>query len=242
MTNSSIDLQRLHAIEENYKSLKERAFQAAVKSGRKESDVRFMAVTKTVESAYINHAISLGVDLIGENRVQEFLSKKDELNLENCEKHLIGHLQTNKVKQIVTEVDMIQSVGSVKLAKEISKQCVKNGIVMPSLIEVNIGNEESKSGFSVDELQESIYEIAEMPGICVKGLMAIPPICENSKEVRKFFSNMYKTFIDISSKKLDNISMSILSMGMSGDFEEAIMEGSTLIRVGSALFGARQYR
>lgn len=242
MENSSIDTVRMQMVAENYKRICERIGQAAVKSGRNPEDIRFMAVTKTVEPAYINQAIACGVNLVGENRVQEFLGKRDALHLEHCEKHLIGHLQTNKVKQIVGQVNMIQSVSSGKLAKEIAKQSTMLGIVTPILLEVNIGGEESKSGFSLESLYENMEEIGKMNGVSVRGLMTIPPICETTEEIKPFFSKMHETFIDIREKNIDNISMQILSMGMSGDFAAAIEEGATLVRVGSALFGARQYK
>ena len=229
-------------IEENIKHIRERIAQAAVKSGRKEKDVRFMAVTKTVDPVYINHALAQGIDLIGENKVQEFLGKKDSLNLENVEKHLIGHLQSNKVRKIITEVDMIQSVDSVSLAKEIERQAEKNNMTANVLIEINVGGEESKTGMDKSLFMESFAEIAEMRHIAIKGLMTIPPICENNAQLRKFFDEMYRLFIDIGSKNRDNVSMDILSMGMSGDFEDAILSGSNLVRVGSSIFGPRIYR
>lgn len=235
------DENRLKSVEENYKRVLENVKESAVKAGRSESDVRLMCVTKTVEPAYINKAIELGADLIGENRVQEYLGKRDELNLSGVERHLIGHLQTNKVKQIVGEVDMIESVSSVKLAKEISKVSLQKGIVTNCLVEVNVGKEESKSGIFLEELEETLCEIAELPAIKVKGLMTIPPICETLDEARRYFAMLRQSFIDIKDKKTDNIDMEILSMGMSGDYEAAIAEGSNIVRVGSAIFGARQY-
>lgn len=150
-------------------------------------DIRFMAVTKTVEPVYINHALSLGISLIGENKVQEYLGKREYLNLAHCEKHLIGHLQTNKVRQIVGEVDMIESVDSLRLAQEISRQSMKREITTPVLLEVNIGGEESKTGMAPAELEETACAIAQMPGIQVCGLMAIPPICEEESVLRGFF-------------------------------------------------------
>ncbi len=233
--------QRFHDIEENYRVIMNNIGEAAIKSGRKPEDVRFMAVTKTVESIYINHALSLGVDLIGENRVQEFLSKRDELKLDGVEKHLIGHLQTNKVRQIVGEVDMIDGVDSVKVAEEIGKVSRKKGIITDVLVEVNIGGEESKFGIDPSKLTETVCEIAEIEGLRVNGLMAIPPICTNEEENRKFFVKMYTMFLDIKAKKLDNVNMNILSMGMSDDYVSAILEGSTMVRVGSSLFGRRVY-
>lgn len=238
----SLTDKRFFDIEENYKELSEGIADAAVKCGRDPSEVRFMAVTKTVEPIYINHALSLGLDLIGENRVQEFLSKRDELNLTGVEKHLIGHLQTNKVKQIVGSVDFIDGVDSVKVAKEIGKASVKAGIATDILLEINIGGEESKFGFTPESIGETVYEIAEIEGISVKGLMAIPPICDDSVKNRIFFENMHRLFIDIGAKKIHNVSMDILSMGMSGDYRDAVASGSTMVRIGSALFGARNYR
>lgn len=232
---------RFSDIEYNIEKIKERIANAAIKSGRNENDVHLMAVTKTVEPIFINHAIEHGIDLIGENKVQEFLGKKPHLKLDSCQAHLIGHLQTNKVKQIVTEVSMIQSVDSVKLANEISKRSEMSGIISDCLIEVNIGGEESKTGIDESELFEMIQEISEMKSIKIKGLMTIPPICEDEVLLNKYFSKMHRIFIDIKDKKLDNVDMSILSMGMSSDYETAVMNGSTLVRVGTALFGQRIY-
>lgn len=237
----TVDENRLKAVEYNYKSVKSRVEEAALKAGRNPADVRLMAVTKTVESVYINKVLDLGADLIGENRVQEYLGKKDELHLDNVEKHLIGHLQTNKVKQIVGEVDMIESVDSVKLATEINRVSKNKGLITNILVEVNVGKEDSKSGIYIEQLEELLNEIALMSNIKVKGLMTIPPICDSEKEVSQYFSTMYQSFIDIRDKKIDNIDMEILSMGMSGDFEAAIANGSNIVRVGSSIFGARKY-
>lgn len=237
-----LDEERLKSVKENYKRVLDQVNESAVKAGRDEKDVRLMCVTKTVEPVYINAAIGLGADLIGENRVQEYLGKRDELDLEGVERHLIGHLQTNKVRQIVGEVDMIESVSSLKLAKEISKVSLAKGLTTECLIEVNIGKEESKSGIYIEELEETLCEIAELGGIKIKGLMTIPPICESENEARRYFAEMRQYFIDIKGKKIDNVNMDILSMGMSGDFEAAVAEGSNIVRVGSAIFGARKYR
>ena len=215
----------MKAVDENYKRVLENVKECAVKAGRSEKDVRLMCVTKTVEPVYINKAIELGADLIGENRVQEYLGKRDELNLSGVERHLIGHLQTNKVKQIGGEVDMIESVSSVKLAKEISRISLQKGIVTKCLVEVNVGKEESKSGIYLEELEETLCEIAELPAIKVKGLMTIPPVCDTPDEARRYFAMLRQSFIDIKDKKTDNIDMEILSMGMSGDYEAAIAEG-----------------
>ncbi len=235
-----LDEQRVKATIDNYKRIKENVNEAAVKAGRSTDDVRLMCVTKTIEAEYINPVLDLGADLIGENRVQEYLGKRDALHLSGVERHLIGHLQTNKVKQIVGEVDMIESVDSVKLAKEISKQSVNKGVTTNVLVEVNVGKEDSKSGIFMESLEELLGEIAQMPAIKIKGLMTIPPICDEN-EVRKYFSAMHQSFVDIKAKKIDNIDMEILSMGMSGDYEAAVLEGSNIVRVGSAIFGARKY-
>ena len=242
MEKSSSTLLQIETVKQNCEIIKERIAEAAIKSGRSPEDVRFMAVTKTVEPVFINAALETGIDLIGENRVQEFLAKEPELHLEGVEKHLIGHLQKNKVRQIVGKVDMIESVDSVELAAEISKRSQAAGIITPVLIEVNIAQEESKFGFGTEELEEKIHQISEMPALKVRGMMTIPPICEKSEELRQYFSKMSQIYIDINSKIFNNINMDVLSMGMSADFAEAILEGSTLVRVGSAIFGPRIYR
>lgn len=231
----------LSDVEYNYKLINERIAEAAQKVGKSREDITFLAATKTVEPEVINHAISLGLDHIGENKVQELLSKYDSYNLEKCSLQFIGHLQTNKVRQIVDKVDLIQSVDSVKLANEIAKQSLKLNKTTDILVEVNIGREENKSGVYPENLEELLNEISKIDGISVKGLMTIPPICDNKHKISKYFNNMHNIFIDISEKKLDNISMTILSMGMSADYYEAILEGANMVRIGSSLFGARNY-
>ncbi len=231
----------LSDVEYNYKLINERIAEAAQKVGKSRDDITFLAATKTVEPEIINHAINLGLDHIGENKVQELLSKYDSYNLEKCSLQFIGHLQTNKVRQIVDKVDLIQSVDSVKLANEIAKQSIKLNKITDILVEVNIGREENKSGVYPENLEELLCEISKIEGISVKGLMTIPPICDNKHKISKYFNNMHNIFIDISQKKLDNISMTILSMGMSADYYEAILEGANMVRIGSSLFGARDY-
>lgn len=233
--------ERFKNIEYNLDFIREKIQRVAEESSRDKNDIKLMAVTKTVEPIFINHALEYGIDLIGENKVQEFLAKKPYLKLEKAQAHLIGHLQTNKVKQIVGEVSMIESVDSVKLAKEISKRSLAQGLTTECLVEVNIGAEENKTGLDKSKLEETLHEIAEMPAIKVKGLMTVPPICDSEAQLNKYFSQMNEFFIDIKAKKLDNIDMCILSMGMSGDYEAAIRNGSTLVRVGSAIFGPRLY-
>ena len=231
----------LNDVTYNYNRIIENINRAAEDSGRKAEDIIFLAATKTVDAPTINHAISLGLKYIGENRVQELLSKYDDYDLDNASLHFIGHLQTNKVRQIVGKVALIQSVDSVRLAEEISKCSKKLGLTTDILLEVNIGREENKSGVTPEELPELIERIRPIEAVRVRGLMAIPPICENAQENCKFFDNMRNIFLDIKSKNIDNISMDILSMGMSDDYAEAIRCGSNMIRVGSALFGARNY-
>lgn len=231
----------LSDVEYNYKHINDRIAEAAIKSGRKREDITFLAATKMVAPEIINYAVSLGLDHIGENKVQELLSKYDKYDLDNTSLQFIGHLQTNKVKQIVDKVDLIQSVDSLKLATEISKQSQKINKSTDILVEVNIGNEENKSGVSPEALEELLYQIAQLDGISVKGLMAIPPICDSTQKISEFFNKMHNIFIDISTKKLDNICMTILSMGMSADYYEAILAGANMVRVGSSLFGARNY-
>ena len=223
----------------NFNSVKERLYKAAEKSGRKAEDIILLAATKTVDAETVNYAIGKGISYIGENKVQELLSKEDKIV--PVHKHFIGHLQTNKVKDIIDKVELIQSVDSAKLAGEISKQAEKANKNMDILLEVNIGGEESKWGFEPACLEDNLRQIALLPNISIKGLMAIPPICENMEENRKYFHEMHKLFIDMADKKIDNSSMEILSMGMSDDFEIAVSEGANLIRLGTALFGKRIY-
>lgn len=231
----------LNDVEYNYKLINERIAKAAQKVGKNREDITFLAATKTVEPEIINYAISLGLDHIGENKVQELLSKYEAYDLEKCSLQFIGHLQTNKVRQIVDKVDLIQSVDSLKLAKEIANQALKHNKTTDILVEVNIGREENKSGVFEENLEELLMQIAQIKGISVKGLMTIPPICDNRHKILNYFHKMHNLFIDISQKKLDNINMTILSMGMSADYYEAILEGANMVRVGSALFGARNY-
>lgn len=228
-------------IRDNLASVEETIDAACRAVGRQRDEVTLTAVTKTVEPMFINEAIACGVRHIGENRVQELLAKKPFLNLDGVEAHLIGHLQTNKVRQIVGEVSMIQSVDSLRLAQTISDRAVASNTIVPILVEVNIGGEEQKSGIAPTELERLLYDIAPLTGVRVQGLMTVAPILRTEMEKRTLFSKMYDLFIDIRGKNIDNILMQDLSMGMSGDYREAIMEGATIVRVGSAIFGRRQY-
>lgn len=243
MTINLCDKPDYISISENLKYIRNEIADAASKSGRSADDIKLMAVTKTVSVDKINFAIEhCGINLIGENKVQEFISKKDSLMLQGVEKHLIGHLQTNKVKKIIGEVDMIQSVDSLHLAEIISKESEKIGITSDVLLEINIGSEESKTGFDKVAFSEALEKISFLPNLCVKGLMTIPPICENGLELEKYFDSMNEYFNEIKTREYKNFDFSILSMGMSGDYKEAIAHGSNLVRVGSAIFGARIYK
>ena len=228
-----------NSIGENLKIIREKIAEAATKAGRPPGEISLMAVTKTQSAAAVNAAISQGVTLLGENRAQELLAKYDDYNREGVQLHFIGGLQTNKVRQIITKVDLIQSVDSLRLATEIEKQAAQNSRVMDLLIEVNIGREMSKSGIIPEELFDFAAQIADFKHLRLRGLMAIPPISENITQTMSFFSAMRQLFVDMQGKNVDNKNIDILSMGMSDDFEYAIMNGSTLVRIGSAMFGKR---
>ncbi len=232
--------ERSRIFDENFADIKARVASAAIRSGRAETDILLLAATKTVDVSVINYAMKQGLSAIGENRVQEFLSKEPFL-LPAADRHFIGHLQSNKAKDIVGLVSLIQSVHSVKLASVISKLSQQKGVVSDVLLEVNIGNEQSKSGFLKEQIFPALEEISKMKGILVRGLMTIPPICDNPEKNRRYFQEMYHLFLDIRGKKIDNSSMDFLSMGMSDDFEVAIEEGANIVRVGTALFGKRFY-
>ena len=221
----------------NYDAVMEKLDKALLKAGKTRQDVILLAATKTVDVDTINYAINKGIAYIGENKVQELLSKYD--GVIDVHHHFIGHLQTNKVKDVVGKVELIHSVDSIKLAKEISKQAQKLNKTMDILLEINIGDEDSKWGFTPDNLENSIKEIAALANIRICGLMAIPPICENAEDNRKHFKKMYQLFVDMRDKNIDNSYMNILSMGMSDDFDIAVEEGANLVRVGTALFGKR---
>ena len=228
-------------IADRVREVEERIERACAQAGRRREEITLIAVSKTVEAARVNAALAAGIRFLGENRVQELLQKKPLLNLDGAQMHLIGHLQTNKVKQIVGQVSLIQSVDSLHLAQVIDRVSGERGLTTDVLLEVNIGGEASKSGVSPDEIETLAAAVADLPHVKIRGLMCVPPPSETSAEKRAYFSEMYKEFLDIKSKKLDNVDMSILSMGMSSDFEEAILEGSTMVRVGTAIFGRRPY-
>jgi len=227
-------------IKENVDIIRYEIGETCAKMGRNPDEVLLMGVSKTKTAQDVEAAIKAGITLFGENRVQELVQKADMFQKYNVPCHIIGNLQTNKVKYLPPLTNCIQSVDSLKLAKEIDKQYLKAGQIADVLVEVNIGEEESKGGIQLETAYEFIHEISEFKGIKVKGLMCVPPICDGDM-VRKYFAQMYQLFVDIQSKNVDNVNMDILSMGMSDDYKYAIMEGSNLVRVGSKIFGRRNY-
>ena len=229
------------SIAENVARVRAEIEAAALACGRDPKTIQLCAATKMNDADAVRQAIQAGVDCCGENRVQELTAKLAENAYEGVPVHFIGHLQTNKVKQVVGRVDLIQSVDSERLLRAIDKEAAKQGLIQNILLEVNIGEEASKTGFGVDDILPLTDRIHEFPNICIKGLMAIPPISQKPGENLIFFQKMFQLSVDISKKIEDNVMVDCLSMGMSGDFADAIAAGSTMIRVGTAIFGARNY-
>ena len=229
-------------IAENVMQVKEKIAAAALACGRKPEDIILVGATKMNDADRVREAIAAGLEYCGENRVQELTEKNAQGAYEGSHLHFIGHLQKNKVKYLVGTVELIHSVDTVELAAEINKRACAQGIVQDILLEVNIGAEEAKSGFAPEELPAALDKISAFVGIRVLGLMAIPPVCQNSEENRPYFAQMRKLFVDIADEeKYNNVIMGILSMGMSSDYETAISEGATMVRVGTGIFGARDY-
>jgi pyridoxal phosphate enzyme (YggS family) len=229
------------SIAENVAMIKANIAKAAIDAGRDPKEILLCAATKMNDADAVRQAIASGVDCCGENRVQELTEKLSQNAYEGAPVHFIGRLQTNKVKQVVGKVSLIHSVDRLNLLEAIQKESAKQGIIQDILLQVNIGHEDSKGGFYENELMEVLADLGKFSNIRVKGLMAIPPICENSSSNDKFFQKMYNLSVDIESKKYDNVSVDIMSMGMSDDYISAIRHGSTMIRVGTAIFGARNY-
>ena len=229
------------SIAENVARIRAEMEAAAISCGRNPKEVKLCAATKMNDADAVRQAIAAGVDCCGENRVQELTEKLAQHAYDGAPVHFIGHLQTNKVKQVVGKVALIQSVDSERLLRAIDREAAKQGIVQDILLEVNIGQESSKSGFSADDILPLVEKIGEFSNICIKGLMAIPPISHISGENRIFFQKMFQLSVDIKGKIEDNVKVDCLSMGMSGDFPDAIACGSTMVRVGTAIFGARSY-
>ena len=229
------------SIAENVAAVRAQLAAAAVAAGRDPSTVRLCAATKMNDAQAVREAIAAGVDLCGENRVQELTQKLAENAYAGAEVHFIGRLQTNKVKQVVGKVSLIQSVDREKLLHALQDEAARQNLVQDILLQVNIGYEESKGGFLPEEIPETVAKMSDFPNLRVKGLMAIPPISQKSGENLKFFQEMCNLCVDITRKKSDNVSMEILSMGMSDDFADAIACGATLVRLGTAIFGPRNY-
>ena len=229
-------------VAQNVRAIMQQVRDTALQAGRDPSEVQVMAVTKTVDPVLVNAAIGAGITLLGENKAQELCAKYDSYHKDGVQIHFIGHLQTNKVRQIVDKVSMVESVDSIKLAREIDRHCAAIGKVMDVLLEVNIGREENKTGVFPEFLPALLEEAGKLEHIRVRGLMTIPPVCETEEEVLQYFSQMRQLFIDIKQKKYDNISMEILSMGMSADYLAAVRCGSNIVRIGTAMFGQRNYK
>lgn len=225
-------------VSENLEQVKANIEAACKRVGRDPKDVRLVAVSKTKPISLIEEAIEDGQDTFGENKVQEMCDKMEVLP-DNIKWHMIGHLQRNKVKYIAGKVELIHSVDSIRLAKQISDEAQKQSIEIPVLLEVNVAREESKFGFFTEETEDACREISKMPGIRVKGLMTSAPFVENAEDNRKYFKKLYELAVDIQSKNIDNISMRELSMGMTGDYVVAVEEGATIVRVGTGIFGSR---
>lgn len=228
-------------IRANVAAIREKMAEAARSCGRDPKEIKLCAATKMNDAARVKEAVAAGVDCCGENRVQELLEKYEQHAYDGKPLHFIGTLQTNKVKYLIGKVSMIESVSSVKLAKVIDKEAAKAGICQDILLELNIGREESKLGIDPDEIDSVIEQVAQLEHVHVRGLMAIPPKMQPNQEKTLYFDRMSQLFIDISAKKYDNITMDCLSMGMSADYCEAISCGATIVRLGTALFGARHY-
>lgn len=213
---------------------------AIKKAGRSENSAQLIAVSKTKPVEMLQEAYDAGMRDFGENKVQELVDKYDKLP-KDIRWHLIGHLQTNKVKYIVDKAYLIHSVDSIKLAKEISKEATKKNVISNILIEVNVANEDTKYGISYEVCEDLIREISTLPGICVKGLMTVAPFVVDSEQNRPIFKKLQQLFVDIKAKNIDNVIMETMSMGMSGDYIVAVEEGATYVRVGTKIFGERNY-
>lgn len=229
------------SIAENVAAIRAAMESAARDTGRDPKEIKLCAATKMNDAAAVRQAIAAGVDVCGENRVQELTQKLGEKAYVGAPVHFIGHLQTNKVRQVVGKVDLIQSVGSLHLLEAVNKEAARQNLRQDILLEVNIGEEAAKTGFAASEILPLIDKIDSFSNICIRGLMAIPPISENPGDNSKFFLKMREIYVDIRAKKKDNVLVDCLSMGMSGDYLDAIRCGSTMVRIGTAIFGERHY-
>ena len=229
------------SIAENVAQVRARIAQAALAAGRRPEEIKLCAATKMNDAAAVREAIAAGVDCCGENRVQELVRKREEDAYRGAPLHFIGRLQTNKVRQVVGRVALIQSADRLHLLEALQAEAARQGIVQDILLEVNVAGEASKGGFAAAEVLPLLENFGRFSALRVLGLMTVPPICQDPAENRKFFQEILDLSVDIGAKKYDNVSMEILSMGMSGDFADAIACGSTMVRVGTAIFGPRNY-
>lgn len=227
-------------LQENYNKVKENIKKACERVGRDPKEVTLIAVSKTKPLSDIEELLPTGCEDFGENKVQELCDKEEKIS-RSVHWHLIGHLQTNKAKYIVHKACLIHSVDSVKLAECIDKEAAKKGVIAQILIQVNIAEEDTKFGLPKEEVEEVLREVSKLEHVKVKGLMTIAPFVENSEENREHFRNMRQLFVDMKDKNIDNVDMEILSMGMTGDYQVAVEEGATMVRVGTGIFGARNY-
>ena len=225
---------------DNLKQVQNNIADACRKAGRDPEEVTLVAVSKTKPVEMLQEAYDAGARVFGENKVQEIMDKYDRLP-SDIQWHMIGHLQRNKVKYIIDKVAMIHSVDSVRLAQTIKAEAAKKDLVMPILVEVNVAEEESKFGLSTDEVLPFLEEISQYPHIAVKGLMTIAPFVDDAEENREVFVKLKKLSVDIAAKNINNVTMSVLSMGMTGDYQVAVQEGATMVRVGTGIFGERDY-
>lgn len=225
-------------IAENYIDVIKRVEAACARSGRNPEEVTLVSVSKTKPVSMLAEAYDAGSRDFGENKVQEILEKYPQMP-DDTKFHMIGHLQTNKVSKVIDKVVLIHSVDTVHLAEKIEKEAAKKDLIMDVLLEVNVAREESKFGFFMEDVISAMETISEFPHVRIKGFMTSAPNVENAEENRKYFKDLYQLYVDIKSKNLDNGTMSVLSMGMTGDYEVAVEEGATMIRVGTGIFGSR---
>ena len=226
-------------ISKNLDIIRNNIEKACIKANRKIDDIDIIGVTKTIDIERIKILKELGIDTFGENKAQEFLEKYDEID--NVSWHFIGNLQTNKVKYIIDKVNLIQSVNSFRLLEEINKRALNSNIVMPILLEINIANEQSKHGLMEQDLPYILENMQNFKNVILNGLMCVAPFVENPRQNAQYFGKMRKLFIDIQHKNKDNINMKYLSMGMTNDYEVAIEEGANIVRIGTGIFGRRNY-
>ena len=227
-----------HMVQEQLEEVRQNIRNACERSGRKVEDVTLIAVSKTKPVPMLQEAYDAGARDFGENKVQEILEKEPQLP-SDIRWHMIGHLQKNKVRQVIDKTVLIHSVDTVGLAEQIEKEAVKRDLDVSILLEVNVAGEESKFGFAPEEVEKAAREIAKYPHVHIQGLMTIAPFVENSEENRGVFKKLYELYVDMKRKNIDNVTMNVLSMGMTGDYQTAIEEGATMVRVGTGIFGTR---